>query len=189
MNNETRICSKTTCKLAGQPQPIDQFSTMSRYPGERKRACRACCSAYTLKWRSEHPDEWKRWASQPGIKKRLSEYSKKHAYKKKYGLDEAAYEAIRTSQDGRCAICRDPLRKWFAKWGEKGNRGDAANVDHCHKTGKIRGLLCTRCNRALGLFRDSPTFCRSAARYLESHQEPSPDEEPSDPSVQSLGGG
>lgn len=60
------------------------------------------------------------------------------------------------SQDGRCKICGGILL------------GSNAHVDHCHVTGKIRGILCGPCNRGLGLFRDSVTALRQAAIYLEA---------------------
>lgn len=73
-----------------------------------------------------------------------------------YGLSIAAYEALLASQDFRCAICRasDP------------GRGKGWNVDHCHKTLKVRGLLCTRCNFAVGHLKNDPSLCRATAEYL-----------------------
>jgi hypothetical protein len=63
-------------------------------------------------------------------------------------------------QNYRCAICGTdkPTGKWvvFA-------------VDHCHVTGKVRGLLCNECNRGMGLLRDDATLLRKAADYLDSH--------------------
>ncbi len=62
-------------------------------------------------------------------------------------------------QNGECRICNVKLNK---------NRyvGDMAVVDHCHTTGKIRGLLCNSCNRGLGYFRDNPKFLSNAISYL-----------------------
>jgi hypothetical protein len=57
-------------------------------------------------------------------------------------------------QEGKCAICSHALIK--------------ANTDHDHKTGEVRGLLCARCNRALGRFGDSLELLRSAVAYLEN---------------------
>jgi hypothetical protein len=42
-------------------------------------------------------------------------------------------------------------------------------VDHCHTTGKVRGLLCSTCNTALGSFQDNPAYLKAAIHYLESH--------------------
>lgn len=69
--------------------------------------------------------------------------------------------ALREEQGHVCKIC-----------GEEGflmNRRvkSALNVDHCHKTGTIRGMLCHNCNRGLGLFQDNPELLRKAADYLE----------------------
>ena len=78
--------------------------------------------------------------------------------KKKYGLDEAAFNAMLAAQDDRCAICRLKL---------PGGKG-AFHVDHCHVTGRVRGLLCMLCNHGLGNFRDDPLKLRAAAAYLEA---------------------
>ena len=74
-----------------------------------------------------------------------------------YGLTEAEYDALFAAQDGACAIC-------------KGTRTQKLSVDHCHRTGAIRGLLCRLCNgRLLTAARDSPVILRTAADYLESY--------------------
>lgn len=65
---------------------------------------------------------------------------------------EAMYEA----QDGRCAICRKPERWRYL------------SVDHCHGTGRVRGLLCSMCNTAIGKLGDNADGVRQALRYLEA---------------------
>lgn len=82
-------------------------------------------------------------------------------YKKSYGLTYKEVLKLRKKQNELCAIC-----------GEKGfmmndRVKSPLNVDHCHETGKIRGLLCHNCNRGLGLFQDSIERLKSAIAYLE----------------------
>jgi len=72
--------------------------------------------------------------------------------KVRYGMTEADYNKMLTSQKGRCFIC--------------GRVEDIFHIDHCHKTGKVRGLLCGSCNRALGLFKDNPDNLKKAIEYL-----------------------
>lgn len=73
-----------------------------------------------------------------------------------YGLSEEDHTKIYKSQKGLCAIC---LKK------------EKLDVDHCHKTKKVRGLLCRPCNLMLGKFNDDPKILRRAIRYLRRHQE------------------
>ena len=68
------------------------------------------------------------------------------------------------NQNGLCAICNQPETKKL-----KGNVV-ALHVDHDHKTGKIRGLLCFTCNIGLGLFQDNKTLLFSALEYVERHE-------------------
>jgi len=83
--------------------------------------------------------------------------------KKNYGISLAEYEDMFSSQNGKCAICFqnetaiDPRTNLIFNLA----------VDHCHKTNKIRGLLCANCNRALGLFKDNLVTIMSAYHYLE----------------------
>ena len=67
-------------------------------------------------------------------------------------MSVADLDAMLDAQDGVCAICQT---------------APAAHVDHDHETGKVRGMLCFRCNAALGQLGDDPLVVRRAARYLE----------------------
>lgn len=69
-----------------------------------------------------------------------------------YGLTDAEYRAMAQRQRGACPIC--------------GDKPAMLVVDHHHESGAIRGLLCDRCNRALGHLKDSPGVCDRAAEYL-----------------------
>lgn len=71
-----------------------------------------------------------------------------------YGLKPEEYDQILMSQSGLCAIC-------------KGSLADYSVIDHCHATGKVRGVLCSRCNSGIGKFKDSPDILSSAIRYLK----------------------
>lgn len=76
----------------------------------------------------------------------------------KYGMSEASYEALLVSQGGRCKICRSDR--------PEGGRWWRFVVDHDHQTGKVRGLLCPRCNRMLGFAKDDCTILTQAVLYL-----------------------
>ena len=71
-------------------------------------------------------------------------------------------------QDNKCDICSKEIS--FKGQTNKGDDStDAAVLDHCHLTTNIRGILCTTCNRALGLFKDSPDILNAAIKYLQTH--------------------
>lgn len=90
--------------------------------------------------------------------------------KYEYGLTLAEFESILKSQNGLCAIC-GVLMTASAK---ASKNSLAVTVDHCHTTGKVRGLLCYTCNLALGLFKDSAKTLRSAMSYMEKHSSTAP---------------
>ena len=78
---------------------------------------------------------------------------------KTYNITLDTYHIMLAEQGGKCKICGalSPQTAW----------GELFRVDHCHKTGRIRGLLCDGCNMGLGSFRDNPSALRAAAEYLE----------------------
>jgi hypothetical protein len=76
-------------------------------------------------------------------------------WKERYGINEETYEKMLVEQGRVCRICLSPP-----------SASKRLCVDHCHLTGKIRGLLCDRCNVSIGLFGDSKWLIERAAAYL-----------------------
>lgn len=76
---------------------------------------------------------------------------------KKYGITSRVYQDMYNSQGGKCAIC--------------GEYHNILSIDHNHVTGKIRKLLCSKCNTAIGYFNENPQTIKRAADYLESFPE------------------
>jgi Recombination endonuclease VII len=74
--------------------------------------------------------------------------------KRQYGMTEAELDVMVAAQRGICCICLD---------------APAEHVDHCHETGRVRGVLCFSCNAALGQFKDRPDVIRRAATYVEGN--------------------
>jgi len=71
---------------------------------------------------------------------------------KKYGITLEQYKVMLDSQNGQCKIC---------------HKSEVLYVDHCHETGKVRGLLCNTCNMGLGHLGDDLTILQSAVQYLQ----------------------
>lgn len=98
---------------------------------------------------------------------RFRKVARKKQLKHKYGLSTGDYEKMLLSQNSGCAICETK--------NPNGETSDSDfmkhfSVDHCHNSGKVRGLLCTACNRALGFLQESPKILSRALEYLVAHQ-------------------
>lgn len=96
-------------------------------------------------------------------KRRLRETYRRSDLKKSFGLTVERYQAMHDAQDGRCAICGQ------VETMERGGKVRWLAVDHDHKDGHVRELLCSGCNVGLGNFGDDPARLRAAAEYLERH--------------------
>lgn len=107
--------------------------------------CKECVKIANKSWAQTNPDKRK-------------EIKKRHTAKK-YGLSIEEFDSLLHSQGGVCAVC--------GSTDEKYSRSLA--VDHCHKTGKVRGLLCTRCNQLLGSAEDSTELLKNLIHYLEKN--------------------
>lgn len=90
-------------------------------------------------------------------RKRNSEKSRGYDLQRTYGISLTEYNQLLDNQNGVCAICKQT---------ESVSRYTNLAVDHCHATGKVRGLLCATCNRALGMFRDDRSILQNAIDYL-----------------------
>lgn len=77
-------------------------------------------------------------------------------YRRNYGITRAERDQMLVEQGGRCLVCGSD------QWGKKG-----PSVDHCHATGKVRGLLCSKCNTMIGLAKEDPVILAAAIEYLK----------------------
>lgn len=86
-----------------------------------------------------------------------------YKYKKRYNISHAEYIQMLQLQNNKCQICNKlDIDCQYKK----------LNIDHCHKTGKVRGLLCNACNQAIGYLKDNSELARRAAIYLDYYLDP-----------------
>jgi len=110
--------------------------------------CKKCHVARTLKWRhQQHPT-----------------YEADRHRMRAYGVSREQFDSMIKEQSGQCDICGRTIV-------DGGKKARAPHIDHCHKSGKVRALLCIHCNTMLGSAMDNPNVLRRAAKYLETHKE------------------
>lgn len=159
-----KICSK--CK---ENKTEDQFSKDNSTVDKLTRQCKICRSTSFKKWYNDNPEkireiierdkEYKKnYYSKPEIK---NKYNLKRI-KREFNLDSESYLNLLKNQDNKCAICKQE---------EKSRRVKNLSVDHDHDTNIVRGLLCSNCNRALGLFGDNLEILKNAINYLNKNIE------------------
>lgn len=139
-----KICAG--CKLSKNEE---EFGICSRLKDGKNNYCKECVKVFSKATynnrKSKKLEENKLWRQTN--KHKYKEYKLKH----RYGITLEIYEQMKLQQNGLCKIC---------------NREKKLFVDHCHKTGKIRGLLCGKCNKGLGHFFDNKDYLKSAIDYL-----------------------
>lgn len=82
-----------------------------------------------------------------------------------YGLAPGGFDLMWKSQRGLCKLCSKELQTPSLG---RGQGLDVVAIDHCHATGKVRGLLCNACNKGIGLLNDDPKLLKLAIEYLEN---------------------
>ncbi len=129
-------------------------------PGcSRSTHARALCAPhYLLWWRQKNPGHGRSYylANREGLIEYQKAYNANTRHRR-YGLSAEEYEGLIALQGSACGICGEPPVD-----------GGTLFIDHDHKTGAPRGLLCSRCNTGLGFFSDDPDRLRSAASYVDS---------------------
>lgn len=94
-----------------------------------------------------------------------SAYGREWALQKRFKIDGEKFRELLAKQNGKCAICGGRETHVY-----KSGKVKELSVDHCHDKKHVRGLLCSQCNRGLGLFKDKPEFLEAAANYLRNHK-------------------
>jgi hypothetical protein len=146
------------CRLCHEVKPVSEFHTQKSRDGLGvyvKYCCKVCGAAETKRQYHSNPSIRAKTAARAIVwaknnPEKMVKIIRRSNLKSTYGLSEEDYEAMRTAQGDRCKLCgvaengRDnpgskrQTRHWY--------------VDHCHKTGRVRGLLCHACNTRLGSF-------------------------------------
>ena len=97
------------------------------------------------------------WKTYPGVeitKEYIKVRRREYHLTSKFGITDKDYKIMFQNQKGKCAICKNTC----------------SVIDHCHNTGKIRGLLCQRCNMGLGYFQDDKELLLKANKYIKNHE-------------------
>jgi len=115
---------------------------------------RAACRKYGVSNRAKRNERLRRWRTQNPLA--AKKHDKKVRLKRKYGITEDEIEAFRNEQNGACAICHRITKRLF--------------IDHCHKSGKIRGLLCPTCNTFLGWYENKASIILEFQKYLNDNK-------------------
>lgn len=153
-----------TCTKCHVTKPLLSFYAHRGTKDGRATYCSECQRAASRQWTKDNAERVRarnaaaRAAAAPGKGKR----DHRQWWLKLYGLTPADYAALLAAQDGVCAICLKPERVIDARTGEPRR----LSVDHDHATGKVRGLLCARCNRTLGQMDEDMDSLIRAAGYL-----------------------
>lgn len=177
------------CPRCKKDKPRDEFFANKKLTDGLQNWCKDCQILRRAQRKLQDPEKRKIYQNSPDRRaakaawsvayaKRRSDYILDYRLKKDYGLSLEQYKSLLDAQGGVCAMCKKPETSCF-----KG-KTRRLSVDHCHATGKIRGLLCTVCNVVARP--DDIDFLRLRIAYLTKNNE-SPltrfAEGPSDPAL------
>lgn len=135
----SELLTEKECLTCKQILPIDRFDRLYTDKPWYQSSCKKC--------RYENLEK----------PKRGKVFYRRKNLREKYGLTEESYEVLLVSQGSKCKICGAPANL-FVK---------PLYIDHCHTTGKVRGLLCSQCNTGLGMFKDNIETLQLAIEYLK----------------------
>ena len=129
-----------SCQRCGEEKPLGDYHKNKQIRDGHHTICKICNGIKAREWKKSNPER-----------------VKDTDYLRTYGISFKDFGDLLSAQLNRCVICGTasedcPRQTLF--------------IDHCHKTGKVRGLLCLHCNTAIGMFKDSPDVCIRAAAYL-----------------------
>jgi hypothetical protein len=147
------VTSKT-CLHCKKVKPLDAFAYANRStePDRRAIICRECGPSLTPKQRETYIVA--NWRAKNLERSRQNTF--RSQLKREYGLSQEQYDSMLLERESKCDICQTIITE-----------PRKLNIDHCHKTGKVRGILCRRCNNGIAQMLDNPENLRRAAEYLE----------------------
>jgi hypothetical protein len=132
-----------TCMTCGVEKNILEFYMRDKKTGRRHSACKECDKARVKARHQANPER-----------------TRNNDLKRNYGITLQEHQEMYKNQNGVCAICK----------GEGDGKWKKLCVDHDHKTGKVRQLLCRNCNMVLGQVGDNANLLEEMIKYLQKHQ-------------------
>lgn len=146
--------SKKRCSKCRKRKAVEAFYK-NAYAGDGLQTyCKQCITKANAQKYAANPNHYKEIHRKWYAKKHTEGYRlwRKRALAKRHGLTVLQLEELEAKASGKCQICQ--------------REAERLNIDHCHRDGRVRGLLCRLCNTGLGHFRDDPLLLRKAATYL-----------------------
>ena len=169
------------CTKCGIEKLLSDFGTRKRNSTGKRGTCKDCEKKYRDVFLSNPINKSKYnkyamqyyWNNREKMLKRQDIWrraNKEHRFNyqrgrsllKNYRMTQIQYDAMALAQGNKCKICNSE---------KPGHNSKYFYVDHCHKTNKVRGLLCTHCNMAIGQFSDNSESMRRAALYVDMQGE------------------
>lgn len=149
---------KKTCKRCGEIKPLQDFYA-KRYGGERYQSwCKVCQKAAIISGYNNDPEKHAAYNREWGRKNKGRKAD--IALKTRLGVPHGTYERMLAEQGGQCAICGTT---------NPGSRINRFHVDHAESTGRVRGLLCGRCNMGIGQLFHDEAHMAAALAYIKKH--------------------
>jgi lipopolysaccharide biosynthesis glycosyltransferase len=130
------------CNVCKSFLAVEMFHTDNSRKDGYTSYCKPCKLEKNREWREKNPKSYK-----------MSQ--RRQRRKREYGVSDEDYSNMLIAQSDCCAICKVSI-------------GWEAAVDHCHKTGKVRGLLCNTCNTGIGMLKDDVEVIQNAVYYLKN---------------------
>lgn len=145
------------------PRPITRLAVDGKCPMcggtdlNARKYCRPCVRVYERARRAKDPEKRRAIDAARSRRWRQANPEKRRAQKLRqdYGLTPEQFDSMLRAQGGVCAICQESTTDYC--------------IDHCHVTGRVRGILCRPCNVGIGQFRDDAKLLLDAADYVEAH--------------------
>jgi hypothetical protein len=150
VRTNSRDSVEAHCTGCDTTKPRDAFRVRKsgRQAGEIEFPCRACRSTRKAAYNKRNPEKVLAWEARRDNRLKVL---------RRHGLTQAEYLAMLDEQEDRCASCRDEFSETQKR----------VCIDHNHRTGTVRGILCHNCNVSAGLLNDEPARLRALADYLE----------------------
>lgn len=144
------------CKKCKEEKSLENFTRRKIYSDGLDIYCKSCKNKTKRLWTLNNKDKIKTYNKQTRYK---YPYEVAKFRERKYGLTLEAYNRMLVNQEYNCGLCLEPLKS-----------SGRICVDHDYITGKVRSILCIKCNTGLGMFNESAEALRNAADYLDNHR-------------------